>query len=133
MKYLLDTNIIIFFFKKKYGLRQKIKSLGDKDLVISEITLAELKFGAEKSENPEKHFAEIADFLKVVSVLPITSAIDLFAKEKARLQNEGIPIEDFDLLIGSTAFANKMVMVTNNTKHFNRLQKIKIEDWTQPS
>ena len=66
-----------------------------------------------------------------MKIVPIFHAIDLYAKEKARLKKSGISIDDFDLLIGVTVIANKLVMVTNNTSHFQRIHKIILEDWTK--
>ncbi len=130
MKYLLDTNIVIFFFKKKFGLRDKFREVGEDTLAISEITLAELRFGAENSANPEKHRLEVADFVKAVTLLPITASIDVFALEKTRLQKAGIPVDNFDLLIAATAIANNLVLVTNNVRHFTRFPNLTLEDWT---
>jgi tRNA(fMet)-specific endonuclease VapC len=130
LKYLLDTNIIIYFFKKKFGLRDKFREAGEENLVISEITLAELRFGAENSSNPEKHQKEVADFTKAIPVLPITPVIDVFAFEKTRLQKSGMPLDNFDLLIAATAISHNLILVTNNTKHFNRFPSLMIEDWT---
>jgi tRNA(fMet)-specific endonuclease VapC len=65
-----------------------------------------------------------------VQILPIFHSLDLFAKEKARLQKAGTPVDDFDLLIGVTSVTHKLTMVTNNTTHFKRINGIKLEDWT---
>jgi tRNA(fMet)-specific endonuclease VapC len=62
--------------------------------------------------------------------LPIYPALDIYASEKARLQKSGNVIDDFDLLIGATAVSFDLIMVTNNTNHFNRIEKLKLEDWT---
>jgi tRNA(fMet)-specific endonuclease VapC len=62
-------------------------------------------------------------------VKPITSCLDVFAHEKARLSKSGMIIPDFDLLIGATAIANDLILVTNNEKHFSRLEGITIENW----
>lgn len=59
------------------------------------------------------------------------NSLDLFAKEKARLRKVGTPIDDFDLLIGVTSINHNLIMVTNNTKHFERIQNIELEDWTK--
>ena len=131
MNYLLDTNIIIFFFKGKFGIADKMKKVGIENCYISEITLAELKYGALNSANPEKHLKEVEELIAYLSIIPITSAIDHYAKEKARLRKSGALIDDFDLLIGATASANNMILVTNNSKHFTRLEKLTIEDWTE--
>lgn len=63
-------------------------------------------------------------------MLPIFNCLDIYAKEKTRLRKQGTPIGEFDLLIGVTAIENDLVLVTNNTKHFVRLDSIKLEDWS---
>ena len=130
MSYLLDTNIIIFFFKGKHDIDRKMAAVGKENFFISEITLAELKYGARYSSRPEKHLLEVEELLKIITVLPITTAIDLFAEEKARLRKAGNLIDDFDLLIGCSALAHDLTLVTNNVRHFARLERLKIEDWT---
>lgn len=95
------------------------------------MTLAELKFGVEKSEKPEKNKKVLENFLTGVQILPIFHSLDLYAKEKARLQKSGNTIDDFDLLIGVTSVNHQLTMVTNNIKHFNRISGIKLEDWTK--
>lgn len=55
--------------------------------------------------------------------------MDIYAKEKAKLRKQGLLIDDFDILIGSTAVANEMIMVTNNVAHLGRIDNIVIEDW----
>ncbi len=66
-----------------------------------------------------------------LQILTISTSIVLFAKEKARLKRIGQPVDNFDLLIGATAIHHNLVLVTNNTKHFQRLHGIKLEDWTK--
>ncbi len=128
--YLLDTNICIYYIKGKYNLDKKFDTVDDNFLFISEITLAELKFGVENSAFPNKNRTVLQDFLSGIQILPIFNALDVFAKEKARLRKSGTPIDDFDLLIGASAIANDMVLVTNNPNHFIRLNGIVIENWT---
>lgn len=129
--YLIDTNTAVYFLNGKFGLKEKIEELRYPNCIfISEITLAELKFGVEKSEKFEKNSKVLAKFLLDIQILPIADSIDLYAKEKARLQKLGTPINDFDLLIAVTSATHNLVMVTNNTKHFKDVQQIKLEDWT---
>jgi len=78
----------------------------------------------------KKNQQVLENFLTGIQILPIFPALDIYASEKARLQKEGKIIDDFDLLIGVTAVSFDLVMVTNNTNHFNRIEKIKLEDWT---
>jgi len=72
--YLLDTNIIIFFFKGRYDIAERMDNIGVENCFLSEISLAELKYGALYSQKPEKHNLEIENLLKVVGVIPITTA-----------------------------------------------------------
>ncbi|HRO43839.1 MAG TPA: hypothetical protein PL009_13465 [Flavipsychrobacter sp.] len=69
-------------------------------------------------------------FIPKFFIIPIYNSLDVYAKEKARLRRQGLMIDDFDILIGATAVANDMVMVTNNVAHLQRLKNIVIEDWT---
>ncbi len=127
---MLDTNICIFLFKGKYNIDNKIDKVGFSNCFVSEITLAELKYGAENSQNPSKHHQVVNEFLKKVQLLPIFNTLDVYAKEKARLRKKGTPIDDFDLLIGVTGKVNNLIVVTNNLKHFQRIEGLLIEDWT---
>lgn len=133
MKYLLDTDTCIFFLQGKYRINEKIKEVGVENCFISEITIAELKYGAEKSTNFEKHSKEVDKMEELFTVIPIYSAFDIYAKERVRLQKEGNLIPDFDLLIGVTSLANNLILVTNNEKHLNRLNGIQLENWKKPS
>lgn len=131
LMYLLDTDTVIFFFKGKYDIDTSIQVAGPDNCFISEITLAELLFGAAKSNHPDQRRAEVMQFIEEIRVLPISGALDVYAAERARLENEGKKIDDFDLLIGATAVANTFKLVTHNTKHFERLDSIVLEDWTK--
>ena len=129
-KYLLDTNICIYFIKGKFNLKEKIIGIGMRNCYISEITVAELKFGAENSEQREKNKKTIEKFINSLQIIPIISCLDIYAMEKTKLRKSGKIVDDFDLLIGSSAIANDMILVTANEKHFERLCRIKIENWT---
>jgi len=130
-KYLIDTNTCIYYIKGKFDLYNKFEKAGTENCYISEITLAELKFGVENSENRDKNQKNLENFLTGVSILPIFHALDLYAKEKARLRKAGTPIDDFDLLIGATAVTQNLTVVTNNTEHFKRIRGIQLENWTE--
>lgn len=131
MKYLLDTNICIHFFRGDFNLIDKLEKVGIENCAISEITLAELVFGAENSKYPKKNYQLIETFSEQVAILPILDAILVYGKEKVRLRKIGKMISDFDLLIGTTAIANNLIMVTENTKEFIRIEKIEIENWVE--
>lgn len=129
--YLLDTNICIFFNKGVAGLRERLIAVGLMNCAISEITQAELLYGVEKSMHRAKNMATLEEFITDLQIIPVSQAIPLFASEKARLAQLGKPIDNFDLLIGATAIIHEMTLVTNNTKHIDRLHGITLEDWTK--
>ena len=130
-KYLLDTNICIYHIKGLYDIDKKIEEVGIESCFLSEITIAELKFGVENSENKEKNKEEVEKFIKLFQVIPISPCLDTYAAEKAKLKKQGNLIDDFDLLIGCTAIANDFILVTRNVKHFERLSSIKLENWAK--
>ncbi|SHE48018.1 tRNA(fMet)-specific endonuclease VapC [Psychroflexus salarius] len=129
MKYLIDTNVCIHFFRGKFSLIDSFETVKLSNCAVSEITLAELIFGAENSSNPKKNYKLIDKFTERTKILPIYNAIGIYAKEKVRLRKKGEMISDFDLLIGSTAISNDLIMVTENVKEFKRINGIRIENW----
>ncbi|MEZ4883189.1 MAG: type II toxin-antitoxin system VapC family toxin [Chitinophagales bacterium] len=130
-KYLIDTDICIAFLKDKFNIKRKIKSVGISNCYISEITIAELTYGAYKSSNFEKHISEVVRMKNLFNVIPISDSIEKYAAEKVRLQRLGQLIPDFDLLIATSVVAHNMVIVTRNEKHFSRINDIVIENWTK--
>ena len=129
MDYLLDTNICIHYFKGEFELKDKIQSIGFDNFAISEITLAELIYGSEKSQKTRKNLRVVEDFANKIEILPVLTCLKLYGKEKIRLRSLGRTVEDLDLFIGSTAIVNEMVMVTRNTREFKRLKGISVENW----
>jgi tRNA(fMet)-specific endonuclease VapC len=130
MQYLLDTNICVFFLRGKFNLDEIIKQKGKENCFISEITVFELRFGAENSENPTRSHKAVDLFVSGISIIPIYSSVKKYAKEKVRLRKLGKAINDeFDLLIGVTSVVNKLTLVTDNTKDFENMDGIKMENW----
>lgn len=130
MKYLLDTNICIHFLRGKFEIDKKLKLIGLENCYISEITVLELRYGAENSNDKVKSHKALDVFLKGLVIIPIYGAIKKYAEEKVRLNRLGKPQNDeFDLLIGVTAIENKLILVTENIKDFERFLDIKIENW----
>lgn len=130
MQYLLDTSICVFFLRGKLNLDELIKIKGKENCFISEITVFELRFGAENSQNPLKSHKAIDLFISGISIIPIYSSIKMYAVEKVRLRKLGKPINDeFDLLIGVTSVENKLTLVTDNEKDFQNINGLVIENW----
>jgi len=128
-KYLLDTNICIYFLKGQFELDKRFEKAEVENCFVSEITVAELKFGAENSEKKEENRKVVDEFVSKFTIIPIFNSLDVYAKEKARLRTKGQPLDDFDLLIGATAISNNLTLVTRNISDFERLNGIDIENW----
>ena len=129
-KYLLDTNICAYFLNGKYDLQTKIDKVGIENCFVSEITIAELKYGVAKSTYQDKNKNTLELFQTKFIILPIFPTLDIYANEKARLKTKGKILDDFDLLIGATASFNNLILVTKNVSDFDRIDKLVIEDWT---
>lgn len=130
MQYLLDTNICIFFLRGLLDYDIILKDKGLDNCYISEITVFELRFGAENSKNQEKSHKAVDRFIQGLSIIPIYGCAKKYAEEKVRLRKNGTPINDeFDLLIGVTAIANQLTLVTDNIKDFKFLNELNVENW----
>ena len=130
-RYLLDTDTCISYMRGVSSVRDQLEEVGFDRCVLSVITLAELKFGAENSSRPELRRKETETFCRPLPVLALNDALDVYAREKTRLRRLGQPVADFDLLIGSTAIHYGLVLVTSNVKHFERMQHLTVENWVK--
>ena len=129
--YLLDTDIVVFLFRNQKGIAKRLSDIDARMVYISEITVAELEYGNYQSGRYNENREMLDLFLSSVNVLPFSVAIPLYAKERFRLNSLGQNIQDFDLLIGCTSVEEGLVMVTNNVKHFSRIEGIQIDNWAK--
>ena len=131
MSYLIDTNIIIYSLKGDSVVQENFLKNENIPKAISVITYGELLFGAKKSQNYEKNLAIVYRIKELFPIIDIDKAIIETSSElKVNMQKIGSPIDDFDLLIASTALTMNSILVTNNEKHFNRIKGLKIENWS---
>ncbi|MGL5668042.1 MAG: type II toxin-antitoxin system tRNA(fMet)-specific endonuclease VapC [Shewanella sp.] len=132
LKYMLDTNIVIFTIKNKPAHMQALFNQHSARLCISSVTLMELLYGAEKSANPEKNLAIVEGFAARVKVLDYgREAAAHTGQIRAELAKAGTPIGAYDLMIAGHARSRGFVVVTNNTREFQRVAGLMFEDWTQ--
>ncbi len=134
MKYLLDTNICIFLIRTKPAavLRRFQQHLAD-DVGISSVTLAELRYGADKSSRPGQNHAALNAFVAPLSVAAFDAkAADQYGTIRADLEFRGTPIGPLDTLIAAHALRLQRTLVTNNTSEFSRVSGLRVEDWTIP-
>ncbi len=131
IKYLLDTNIVIFTIKRRPEFLLPKFNQYVEQLAISTITLAELLYGAEKSSNSAKNLATVNDFVSRLNVLPYDElAAFHYGDIRATLEKQGKRIGDNDLHIAAHARSKGLIVVTNNTREFERVDGLRIEDWT---
>jgi tRNA(fMet)-specific endonuclease VapC len=132
--YLLDTNICIFLIKKKNPLLiEKFKKNYNKGIFISSLTLAELEYGVENSEHIEKNRLSLIEFLTIFEILNFEQRDSkAFGIIKRDLGNSGKMIGAVDTLLAAQSISRKLIFITNNTKEFQRINNLKIEDWTLP-
>ena len=127
--YLLDTNICIAILKNKFNVRKRVESVGFSNCFVSEISLAELYYGAYKSVYVQKMIDDVKWISNHFEIIPISNSLDFYGKTKSVLEKSGTIIDNFDLLIGATAVVNNFIMVSENFKHLKRIPNIQIENW----
>ena len=128
--YILDTNTLIYFFKGVGSVPEKLLEVSPKDIGLPSVVLYELEYGIAKSVSPRKMQAQLKELCSLVNILPFDNeAARLSASIRAKLENQGTPIGPYDILIAGTALANKGILVTNNTKEFSRVPKLKLDNW----
>lgn len=130
-KYLLDTNICVFALRGQFDVAERLADVGWNNCCISEMTVAELLYGAECSEKAEKNIALIKELCNDIKIMPVFPVLPTYAQIKAALRKSGQLISDIDIFIEATAVHNNMILVTENLTHLNRIPKIKIENWIE--
>ena len=132
MIYMLDTNICIYIIKKKpIQVFEKLISLNPGQVGISSITLAELQYGVAKSTNSKSNSEALEKFLVPLEILEFDSLAAVeYGRIRTNLEKNGTPIGPMDLLIAANAIAENLVLVTNNEREFERVEGLKIENWT---
>jgi tRNA(fMet)-specific endonuclease VapC len=131
-RYFLDTNIVSYFVRGGYdGLTARMrKGFQAQDIAISAIVRAELRYGLALMQANDRRRVSINLFLCEVPALSWTpEAADLFGALKAQLKHQGMPIGDADTQIAAHAIAEKLILVTHNTRHFANVPGLRVEDW----
>ncbi|MCF0126523.1 MAG: type II toxin-antitoxin system VapC family toxin [Clostridia bacterium] len=130
MAYLIDTDTIIFALKGEKKVISKFQENKDIPISISLITYAELVFGAKRSSDEQKNMITVNHIRDIYPVEKLDeNTMEVFASLKAETYSRGNRIEDMDLMIAATAIYNNLTLVTNNTKHFEKIPGLKIENW----
>lgn len=128
MSYLLDTTVCIALIRGQKHVIEKILSAGEDNCMVSEMTIAELYYGAIKSQK-QSHLNDVKYISDCFEVIPIYPCLKTYGETKCKLERKGMRIDEFDLLIASTALYHSMTLVSHNTKHFSRVPELILEDW----
>lgn len=130
LKYMLDTNIVIYVIKRKPIEVLDTFNQHAEQIAISSITLAELLHGAEKSMYVERNLRKIEDFVSRLEVLDYTSnAAAHYGDIRADLERKGTPIGVNDLHIAGHARSEGLIVVTNNLREFERVEGLRTDNW----
>lgn len=130
MRYLLDTDTLIYWLKGNRCIEEKALEIGLEHLGYSIISKAELFYGVYNSKHVQKNLKNVEKVDETLTLVYLEEvAAEWFGKVKAELRQQGNLIMDADLLIASTAIANDLVLVTNNIRHFQRVAGLKLENW----
>jgi tRNA(fMet)-specific endonuclease VapC len=125
--YLLDTDWAIDYFNDKEPTSSKIEELRNEGMGISIISLAELYEGILNSRDPESSERKLLGFMSGVSIIGIDEGIcRIFGDLRGKLRKKGLLIGDFDLIIASTALYYEITLCTNNRKHYDRIEGLKM-------
>jgi tRNA(fMet)-specific endonuclease VapC len=132
LRRLLDTNVCIHIIRRQpQAVLRRFENYGIGEVGVSSVTVAELRYGAEKSARPEQNLEALGRFLLPLEVLAFggeTAAA--YGRVRAALEWAGTPIGPLDTLIAAHAVSVSVTLVTNNTREFGRVQGLEVEDWT---
>ena len=131
MRYMLDTNIVAYAKNNRpEAVMDRLRKYDPDELCISVITLAELEYGVFNSSNPDRNQLALTLFLAGIEIVPFDddAAIE-YGRIRTDLKRRGTPIGANDLLIAAHAKSRGLVLVTNNTREFERVEGLDLEDW----
>lgn len=133
MQYLLDTNICIHFINGEFDLAAKIDAVGLQNCFLSSVTIAELLYGIANSApirqaNNRQNLTELQQLFSG-RILTFESALETYAIQRVHLKSIGRLQGEFDMLIGSTALAHGLTLVTRNIRHFDNIANLALENW----
>jgi tRNA(fMet)-specific endonuclease VapC len=130
--YLLDTDTVIYILKADPVVAANLKKHIHDPIKIGTVTLMELYYGAYKSQKVTSNLAKIRTLENFMEIIPVGEEVaEIFGREKVRLEKEGTPLDDFDLVIGCCALAHNLTLVTNNVRHFKRIEGLQVTNWIE--
>jgi len=133
IRYLLDTNTASYIIKDTIpSVRRRLMKVPMAQLAISTVSEGELHYGVARRRDATQLGMIVKELLLRLTILPWDSpAAQEYGQLRAMLEREGRPMGNLDMMIGAQALASDLILVTND-QAFKRIQKLKIEDWTNP-
>lgn len=130
--YLLDTDIVIYSLKGHEIVKNHLRDHLQDAIYLSAVTLMELYYGAYKSQKIESNLAKVKSLENAIEIIPVNQVmVEIFGLLKSRMENIGSRLDDYDLILAATAMSHNLILVTNNEKHFARIDGLKIENWSK--
>ena len=127
MLFLIDTDWVIHFLNGKSGIVDSVRRLTPEGIGISIVSLAEVYEGVFTSRRPEQDEQNFRNFLTGVTLIGLDEEVTrVFGRERGRLRRSGKLIADFDLLIGATALRHNLTLLSNNRRHFEQIENLRI-------
>jgi len=128
--YLLDTDTIIYILKGNASVQKNLLFHINDPIKTSVITLMELYYGAYKSQKVTGNLAKIKTLEQSLEIITLgVASAEVFGMLKSQLEKTGLRLDDFDLIIAACALAHNLTLVTNNEKHFQRIEGLKLANW----
>jgi tRNA(fMet)-specific endonuclease VapC len=126
---LLDTNIVIAFFKGDAVISEKILSRIDQ-IALSSLVIAELDYGAKASQRSEENLEKLYNFIGLMEVISFDlECAKTLGTIKSKLRKSGKPTGEVDALLAATAITHNAILVTKNSKHFENIDGLRLEIW----
>ena len=131
MKYLLDTNVCVDFLNRRYPrVTERIRSSSPEDLYLSSVVVAELRYGADRSERRRQNHERLDVLTDEIQCLDFDlAAARVYGHIRSILEAEGAPIGPYDMMIAAHALSQELILVTDNEREFRRISGLEIENW----
>ena len=130
MSWTISFDKVLYLNQRSLILRERLESINPKDIAVCSVVKFELFYGAMRSGNPLRNLSRQQEFLDMFVSLPLE---DLAARKAGEIRNNlaalGTPIGPYDLLIAAIAIVNNLTLVTHNTREFDRVSELRVEDW----
>ena len=128
--FLLDTDTIIFSLKGNEAIKLNLQKHIDNPIKTTAVTLMELYYGAYKSKKVAANLARLKMIERNIEIIsPDEKSAEIYGMIKAELEKHGTPLDDFDIVIASCALVHNLTLVTNNVKHFKRIDGLRLVNW----